>query len=83
SGLDALIKSNQLSSEVSKIDRVSPERLEPGMRICQDLRLPNNMLVAPRGTVVDRHFVKTIENYVITYLGSPFPPRIEVLVKTL
>ena len=50
------------------------------MRILSDLRLPNGALVAPKGSVVDSHFIKIVENYVISYFGNPFPDRIKVIM---
>ena len=39
------------------------------------------LLVAPKGTIVDRHFMRIIQNYMSTYSRNPFPERIEALVK--
>ena len=65
----------------TQIEEVSPECLEPGMQVSEDLRLPNGLLVAPKGTVVDRHFIRIIQNYMATYSRNPFPERVVALVK--
>ena len=51
------------------------------MRILEELRLPNGSLVAPKGSVVDQHFIKIVENYVLSYFGNPFPERIKVVMR--
>ena len=81
--LDALSELYELDRDDTKIEEISPECLEPGMQVAENLRLPNGLLVAPRGTVVDRHFVRVIQNYMATYSRNPFPERIEALVKVL
>jgi response regulator RpfG family c-di-GMP phosphodiesterase len=70
-----------LDRDDTQIEEVSPECLEPGMQVAENLRLPNGLLVAPKGTIVDRHFMRIIQNYMSTYSRNPFPERIEALVK--
>ena len=48
------------------------------MRLQEELRLPNGTLVAPKGMEVTYHFIRMIDNYVISYFGNPFPNKIEV-----
>ena len=79
--LDALGKLYELDRDDTTIEEISPECLEPGMQVTENIRLPNGLLVAPRGTIVDRHFVRIIHNYMATYAHNPFPERIEALVK--
>ena len=78
--LDALRKIREYSNACPEVEEVSIDHLKPGMRILVDLRLPNGSLVAPKGSVVDAHFIKIIENYVISYFGNPFPERIKVIM---
>lgn len=78
--LDALRKIREYSNSCPEVEEVSIDHLKPGMRILVDLRLPNGSLVAPKGSVVDAHFIKIIENYVISYFGNPFPERIKVIM---
>ncbi|MFP6900457.1 MAG: response regulator [Opitutales bacterium] len=79
--LDALSQLYDLDRDNTQIEHISPDCLEPGMQVAENLRLPNGLLVAPRGTVVDRHFVRIIQNYMATYSHNPFPERIEALVR--
>ena len=79
--LDALGNLYELDRDDTKIEEISPECLEPGMQVTENIRLPNGLLVAPKGTIVDRHFVRIIQNYMATYARNPFPERIEALVK--
>ena len=78
--LDALKKIRDYSSVCPEVEEVSIDHLKAGMRILSDLRLPNGALVAPKGSVVDSHFIKIVENYVISYFGNPFPDRIKVIM---
>jgi response regulator RpfG family c-di-GMP phosphodiesterase len=77
----SLRKIYDLDRDDTQIEEVSPDCLEPGMQVSEDLRLPNGLLVAPRGTVVDHHFVRIIQNYMATYARNPFPERVVALVK--
>jgi len=78
--LDALKKIRDYSSVCPEVEEISIDHLKAGMRILSDLRLPNGSLVAPKGSVVDSHFIKIVENYVISYFGNPFPDRIKVIM---
>ncbi len=79
--IEALGKLYDLNRTDTQIEEVSPECLEPGMQVAENLRLPNGLLVAPKGTVVDNHFIRIIQNYMATYSRNPFPERVEALVK--
>lgn len=78
--LDALKKIRDYSSVCPEVEEVSIDHLKSGMRILSDLRLPNGSLVAPKGSIVDQHFIKIVDNYVISYFGNPFPERIKVIM---
>jgi len=79
--LDALRKIKDYSKGEAEIEEISIDKLKPGMRILEELRLPNGTLVAPRGSVVDQHFIKIVENYVLSYFGNPFPDRIKAVMR--
>ncbi len=79
--LEALRKIKDYSRGEAEIEEVSIDKLKPGMRILEELRLPNGTLVAPKGSVVDQHFIKIVENYVLSYFGNPFPERIKVVMR--
>lgn len=79
--LDALRKIKDYSKGEAEIEEISIDKLKSGMRILEELRLPNGTLVAPRGSVVDQHFIKIVENYVLSYFGNPFPERIKVVMR--
>lgn len=79
--VETMRKLYELDRDDTQIEEVSPECLEPGMQVSEDLRLPNGLLVAPKGTVVDRHFIRIIQNYMATYSRNPFPERVVALVK--
>jgi response regulator RpfG family c-di-GMP phosphodiesterase len=78
--IEALKKTRNHASVSSEVEEISIDHLKAGMRILNDLRLPNGSLVAPKGSVVDQHFIKIVENYVISYFGNPFPDRIKVIM---
>ena len=78
--LDALKKIRNYSSASPEVEEISIDHLKAGMRILNDLRLPNGALVASKGSIVDAHFIKIVENYVISYFGNPFPDRIKVIM---
>jgi len=80
-GLEALRKIKDYSKGEAEVEEVSIDKLKSGMRILQELRLPNGTLVAPKGSKVDQHFIKVVENYVISYFGNPFPDRIKVVMR--
>ena len=79
--LEALRKIKDYSKGEAEVEEVSIDKLKSGMRILQELRLPNGTLVAPKGSKVDQHFIKVVENYVISYFGNPFPDRIKVVMR--
>ena len=59
--------------------RIKCSDLKEGMRLQEELRLPNGTLVAPKGMEVTYHFIRMIDNYVVSYFGNPFPSKIEVI----
>ena len=73
--LAEVLEQSQTSTE--KL-RVECSDLKEGMRLQEELRLPNGTLVAPKGMEVTHHFIRMIDNYVISYFGNPFPNKIEV-----
>ena len=38
-------------------------------------------LIAPKGTIVDEHFLRIVRNYFATYEENPFPDSVQVLVR--
>jgi response regulator RpfG family c-di-GMP phosphodiesterase len=79
--LEALRKIKDYSKGEAEVEEVSIDKLKSGMRILEELRLPNGTLVAPKGSKVDQHFIKVVENYVLSYFGNPFPERIKVVMR--
>ena len=70
------------SEEADTIDVVHPSEFLPGMEINQDLYLPDETLIAPKGTIVEKHFMRIIENYYATYHGgNPFPEKVQVVLR--
>ena len=63
------------------VQELSMNELEVGMRLAQDLKLETEMLVAPKGTDISRHFLQVLHNYESCYERSPFPKLIKVFVK--
>jgi len=63
------------------VQELSMNDLEVGMRLAQDLKLETEMLVAPKGTDISRHFLQVLHNYESCYERSPFPRLIKVFVK--
>ena len=80
SALREIIQNNQ--DEMEKL-RVSSDELKEGMVLEEDLRLSNGTLFAPKGTEVTYHLMRTIDNYVISHLGNPFPDKIDVVYPRL
>jgi len=72
--------------ETKIIKEVAPDDLYPGMRLEEDLYLNDTNLIAPRGTVVDMHFIGIIQNYIKFSIDAeeqiPFPSKIKVRVGT-
>lgn len=79
--IEAFTQAYDVSSDDDYIDMIDPQLLAKGMEINQDIRLPDNTLIAPKGTVVDEHFLRITGNYFATYDESPFPDAIQVLVR--
>jgi len=63
------------------VNELAMSELEVGMRLAQDLKLETEMLVAPKGTDISRHFLQVLHNYESCYERSPFPKLIKVFVK--
>ncbi|MBT3637208.1 MAG: response regulator [Opitutae bacterium] len=66
-----------------RLEEILIRRLETGMRLAQELRLADGLLVASSGTDVDRQLLKVIRNYASCYAESPFPKKIQVTVPVL
>ena len=79
--ISAFTKSYNISVEDDFIDMVDPKQLTEGMEINQDLRLPDETLIAPKGTIVEEHFLRILHNYYATYDDNPFPEAVQVLVR--
>jgi response regulator RpfG family c-di-GMP phosphodiesterase len=79
--LEALRKIKDYSRGEAEIEEISIDKLKSGMRLLEELRLPNGTLVASKGSVVDQHFIKIVENYVLSYFGNPFPERIKAVMR--
>ena len=80
--LDAFLELYDFSEEADTIDVVHPSEFLTGMEINQDLYLPDETLIAPKGTIVEKHFMRIIENYYATYHGgNPFPEKVQVILR--
>ena len=80
--LDAFLELYDFSEEADTIDVVHPSEFLPGMEINQDLYLPDETLIAPKGTIVEQHFMRIIDNYYATYHGgNPFPEKVQVILR--
>ena len=79
--ITAFTKAYDVAMGEDYLDVIDPEALSEGMEINQDLRLPDKTLIAPKGTVVEGHFLRIIHNYFATYDKRPFPESIQVLVR--
>jgi CheY-like chemotaxis protein len=66
-----------------RLEEILIRRLETGMRLAQELRLADGLLVASSGTDVDRQLLKVIRNYASCYSETPFPKKIQVTVPVL
>ena len=68
-----------------KINGVFSASLTPvkkDLTINQDLYLPDETLIAPKGTIVEEHFMRIIDNYYATYHnGNPFPQKVQVILR--
>ena len=63
------------------INELSFDDLRVGMRLAEDLSLETDMLVAPKGTDITKHFLQVLHNYKSCYEQSPFPKLIKVFVR--
>ena len=79
--IGAFTQAYDVSAEDDYIDMIDPQRLAEGMEVNQDIRLPDDTLIAPKGTVVDGHFLRIMSNYFATYDENPFPDSVQVLVR--
>ena len=66
-----------------RLEETTIRKLEVGMRLAQELRLSDGLLVASSGADVDRQLLKVIRNYVSCYSEMPFPKKIQVTVPAL
>ena len=79
--IGAFTQAFNVSVDGDYVDMVDPKLLVEGMEINQDLRLPDETLIAPKGTLVEEHFMRILDNYFATYDENPFPDAIQVLVR--
>ena len=79
--IGAFTQAFNVSVDGDYVDMVDPKLLVEGMEINQDLRLPDKTLIAPKGTLVEEHFMRILDNYFATYDDNPFPDAIQVLVR--
>ena len=79
--IGAFTQAFNVSVDGDCVDMVEPKLLVEGMEINQDLRLPDKTLIAPKGTLVEEHFMRILDNYFATYDDNPFPDAIQVLVR--
>jgi response regulator RpfG family c-di-GMP phosphodiesterase len=79
--IGAFTQAFSISADGDYVDMVDPKLLVEGMEINQDLRLPDKTLIAPKGTLVEAHFMRILDNYFATYDENPFPDAIQVLVR--
>ena len=63
------------------VNELPLDDLRVGMRLAEDLKLETEMLVAPKGTDISRHFLQVLHNYDSCYDRSPFPKLIKVFVR--
>jgi len=63
------------------VNELPLDDLRVGMRLAEDLKLETEMLVAPKGTDISRHFLQVLHNYESCYDRSPFPKLIKVFVR--
>jgi len=79
--VEAMSQLLQKSKTRYLVNELAMSELEVGMRLAQDLKLETEMLVAPKGTDISRHFLQVLHNYESCYERSPFPKLIKVFVK--
>ena len=58
-----------------RLEEILIRKLEIGMRLAQELRLSDGLLVASSGTDVDRQLLRVIRNYSSCFAESPFPKK--------
>jgi len=63
-----------------RLEEIPIRKLEIGMRLAQELRLEDGLLVASCGADVDRQLLKVVRNYISCFAESPFPKKIQVTV---
>ena len=66
-----------------RLEEILIRKLEIGMRLAQELRLSDGLLVASSGTDVDRQLLRVIRNDSSCFAESPFPKKIQVTVPVL
>ena len=79
-GLEALSKIRNYADGGPQVQSIELTELRQGMRIQEDLRLNNGALVAPKGSIVNNHFISILQNYRKSYHSDPLPPKIEVIM---
>ena len=79
-GLEALSKIRNYADGGPQAQSIELTELRQGMRIQEDLRLNNGSLVAPKGSIVNNHFISILQNYRKSYHSDPLPPKIEVIM---
>ena len=67
-GMEALSKIRNYADGGPQVQSIDLTALKQGMRIQEDLRLNNGSLVAPKGSIVNNHFISILQNY-----GLPIP----------
>ena len=79
-GLESLSKIRNYADGGPQVQSIELTELRQGMRIQEDLRLNNGSLVAPKGSIVNNHFISILQNYRKSYHSDPLPPKIEVIM---
>ena len=80
---DCLSQLLVVAEQKYRLEEITIRKLEVGMRLAQELRLSDGLLVASSGADVDRQLLKVIRNYVSCYSEMPFPKKIQVTVPVL
>ena len=79
-GMEALSKIRNYADGGPQVQSIDLTNLKQGMRIQEDLRLHNGTLVAPKGSIVNNHFITILQNYRTSYTSDPLPPKIDVIM---
>lgn len=79
--VDALSQLLHKSKTRYQINELPFDKLGIGMRLAEDLHLESEMLVAPKGTDINKHFLQVLSNYNSCYEKNPFPKLIKVFVR--